>query len=204
VGVADGDTISVMHNGREEKIRLFGIDCPEGGQAYGRKAKQYTSSLVFGKTVQVDVKDRDQYGRTVGMVTGPDGSTVNYAIVAAGLAWWYRQYAPGDATFERLETEARLAKRGLWADPHAVPPWDYRRGPSVAASPRPSPAPQAAPLGLMSQPVVSGAGDVFVAPTGKKYHRQNCRSLNSSRSLTALSRHAAEARGYTPCKVCTP
>jgi len=142
VGVADGDTISVMHNGREDKIRLFGIDCPEGGQAYGRKAKQYTSSLVFGKTVQVEVKDRDQYGRTVGMVTGPDGSNVNYAIVAAGLAWWYRQYAPGDATFERLETEARLAKRGLWADPHAVPPWDYRRGPSVGASPRPRPHPE--------------------------------------------------------------
>lgn len=203
VGVADGDTISVMHDGREEKIRLFGIDCPEGGQAYGSKAKECTSALVFGKTVGVEVKDRDQYGRTVAVVYGPDGNSVNYAIVAAGFAWWYRHYAPGDRTFERLEAEAKANKRGLWADPNAIPPWDYRQGSVAASSPSP-PAASAPPPAASASPVVSGSGEVYIAATGKKYHHRSCRTLKSTSGLTALSKEAAESRGYTPCKVCKP
>ncbi|MGH2362972.1 MAG: hypothetical protein ACRDGM_20785, partial [bacterium] len=38
--------------------------------------------------------------------------------------WWYQKYAPGNTTLERLETEAREAQRGLWADPHQLPPWE--------------------------------------------------------------------------------
>jgi micrococcal nuclease len=40
--------------------------------------------------------------------------------------WWYRKFAPGDAVLEGLETEAREAKNGLWADPQPVPPWEWR------------------------------------------------------------------------------
>jgi endonuclease YncB( thermonuclease family) len=42
VGVSDGDTISVMRYGRAVEVRLAGIDCPEGMQPYGTRAKQYT------------------------------------------------------------------------------------------------------------------------------------------------------------------
>src|SRR5256886_10073124 len=69
VGVSDGDTISVMHNGKAERIRLSGIDCPEKGQAFGQRAKQFTSALVFGKDVTVQVLGHDKYGRTIGEVT---------------------------------------------------------------------------------------------------------------------------------------
>src|SRR2546422_9117216 len=96
VGVTDGDTISVMHNGRAEKIRLHGIDCPEKGQAFGQRAKQFTSTLVFGKEVTVTVQDSDKYGRTIGEVTLLDGRVLNHELVKAGLAWWYRKYAPED------------------------------------------------------------------------------------------------------------
>jgi endonuclease YncB( thermonuclease family) len=51
VSVLDGDTIEVLHNQRPERVRLMGIDCPEKGQAYGKKAKQAASALVFGKQV---------------------------------------------------------------------------------------------------------------------------------------------------------
>src|SRR5438093_3332344 len=73
VGVTDGDTITVMHKGKAEKIRLYGIDCPEKGQAYGTKAKQFTSEKIFGKTVTVQVRGFDKYGRTIGHVLLPDG-----------------------------------------------------------------------------------------------------------------------------------
>ena len=51
VSVLDGDTLYVFHNGPAERIRLNGIDCPEKGQAYGQRAKQAASDLVFGKEV---------------------------------------------------------------------------------------------------------------------------------------------------------
>ena len=67
-GVIDGHTITGLHEGRGERIRLFGIDCPEKGQDFGTRAKQATSALVFGKMFDVDPVTRDRYGRTVAFV----------------------------------------------------------------------------------------------------------------------------------------
>ena len=47
VAVLDGDTIEVLHNTHPERVRLSGIDCPEKGQAFGNRAKQAASELVF-------------------------------------------------------------------------------------------------------------------------------------------------------------
>jgi endonuclease YncB( thermonuclease family) len=126
VGVSDGDTITVMHDGQGEKIRLYGIDAPEKGQAFGNRVKQFVSTLAFGKEVKVEVKDRDRYGRTVADVILPDGRNL-HDIVKAGFVWWYRRYAPKDKELESLESEARATRRGLWADPHPVPPWEWRK-----------------------------------------------------------------------------
>ncbi len=70
--------------------------------------------------------DRDRYGRTVGVVLLPDGRSLNHELVRAGLAWWYRRYAPDDETLAQLERDARGAERGLWADAEPVPPWEWR------------------------------------------------------------------------------
>ena len=53
VSVLDGDTIEVLNGHHAERIRLSGIDCPENGQAFGKRAKQAASSLVFGKDVTI-------------------------------------------------------------------------------------------------------------------------------------------------------
>lgn len=127
VGISDGDTIRVMHDGSAERVRLWGIDCPESHQAFGTRAKQFTGDLAFGKDVKVLVRDVDRYGRTVGEVILPDQRSLNRELVRAGLAWWYRQYARGDRELERLEAAARTARRGLWADAHPVPPWEWGR-----------------------------------------------------------------------------
>jgi micrococcal nuclease len=127
VGISDGDTITVRHDGRGEKIRLNGIDCPERGQAFGHRAKQFTSGLAFGKEVNVQIKGQDRYGRTIADVILPDGRILNREIVRAGFAWWFRRYAPKDTELERLESEAREAKRGLWIDPNLIPPWEWRK-----------------------------------------------------------------------------
>jgi len=51
IEVSDGDTIAVLHEGRSEPVRLNGIDCPEKGQDFGARSKQFTSDLCFGKIV---------------------------------------------------------------------------------------------------------------------------------------------------------
>jgi len=126
VGVSDGDTISVMHNGVAEKVRLNGIDCPEKAQPFGNKAKQFTSDMAYGKIVKIIECGKDRYGRTIGDVILPDGKDLNQELVKAGLAWWFFKYSK-DKTLEALEKTAREAKIGLWADSNAVPPWDWRK-----------------------------------------------------------------------------
>lgn len=126
VAVLDGDTIEVLHNGKAERIRLHGVDCPEKKQAFGQKAKQFTSSLVFGKTVVVVPSKKDRYKRTVGDVFLPDGVNVSYELVKAGLGWWYRKYSD-DVILAGLEWEAQLERRGLWTDPSPIPPWEWRK-----------------------------------------------------------------------------
>jgi micrococcal nuclease len=127
VSVLDGDTIEVLHNTHPERIRLSGIDCPEKGQAYGKKAKQAASELAFGKEVTFQIHGKDKYGRTIGDVILPDGTNVNHSLVKEGWCWWYRKYAPGDTVLERLERDAREGQKGLWADSQPVPPWEWRK-----------------------------------------------------------------------------
>jgi endonuclease YncB( thermonuclease family) len=123
VGVADGDTLTVLDALKHQhKIRLSGIDAPEGGQAFGNRSKEALSDCAFGKQATVDGDKSDRYGRRVGkvMVNSVD---CNLRQVELGLAWHFVKYA-----YAAAEVAARAAKRGLWIDPHAMPPWDWRDG----------------------------------------------------------------------------
>lgn len=93
VSILDGDTIEVLHNNRAEHIRLKGIDCPEKGQAFGKRAKQAASELVYGKEVTLQTHCHDKYGRTIADVILPDGTNINHTLVKEGWCWWYRKYA---------------------------------------------------------------------------------------------------------------
>jgi endonuclease YncB( thermonuclease family) len=115
----------VPHHQPLSGICLSGIDCPEKGQAFDKKAKQFTSGLVYGKEVTIHVLSKDRHGRIVADVVLPDGTNVSRELVKAGLAWWYRQYSK-DGSLGALEEEARHAKRGLWADLNPIPPWEIR------------------------------------------------------------------------------
>ena len=56
-----------------------------------------------------------------------DSTNVNHTLVKEGWCWWYRKYAPGDTVLEGLEKEAREGRKGLWVDPHPMPPWEWRK-----------------------------------------------------------------------------
>ena len=127
VHVADGDTITVMRGNDKVKVRLYGIDTPENSQWYGQNAKAFTSSQVFGKTVEVQEIDIDRYGRVVGLVSVGD-LVINRHLVAYGYAWVYHRYCkkPFCSEWAELEGEASKEKRGLWKRSHVIAPWDYR------------------------------------------------------------------------------
>ena len=132
VGVTDGDTITLLDaNNSQYKIRLAGIDAPESHMPYGQKAKAYLASLVFGQQVVAQMHKQDRYGRTIAtLMLGTQDA--NLAMVQAGLAWHYKQYAKEQPKAEALayaqaEEQARAQGLGLWHDNVPTAPWDWRR-----------------------------------------------------------------------------
>ena len=128
VGISDGDTITVLENRTQYKIRLYRIDTPELHQDFGNRAKQLTADLAFGRQVKVVKKDIDRYDRIVGIVYVRD-VCLNEALVKNGLAWVYRRYCtiPICGSWLELESQARNGKIGLWSHPNSVAPWEFRR-----------------------------------------------------------------------------
>lgn len=122
--ILDGETIDVLHNHHAERIRLYGIDCPDKGQTYDTQAKQATSALIFGKAVSLRTHGKDKHGRITADVFLLDGRHVNHELVRQGWCWWYRKSAPGDGALEKLENEARLDQKGIWVVPMPLAPWE--------------------------------------------------------------------------------
>jgi endonuclease YncB( thermonuclease family) len=99
----------------------MGLTVRRRSQPFGTRAKQFTSEQAFGKEVTIREAGRDRYGRTLAEVILPDVSSLNQELLKAGLARWFRKYSK-DLSLGDLEDEARLAKRGLWADNEPMPP----------------------------------------------------------------------------------
>jgi len=118
----------VVSEGKETRIRLYGIDCPEKGQPYWRAAKEFATQAVAGKTVNIRPVDKDRWGRTVAWVFYDDVKCLNKDLLQAGMAWHYKRYS-ADQDLSDLEKAAQENKSGLWQDPGSKPPWEYRRRP---------------------------------------------------------------------------
>lgn len=133
--VYDGDTLRVVRNGEELKIRLCGIDAPEKDQPLGTEARDYLRSLLTqsNSSVRILTVDHDRYGRTVAEVMGVLGESemnLNAQMVADGMAYHYAQYSgncPSRAVIEEAEAIAKTSRVGVWADPGSEKPWEWRQ-----------------------------------------------------------------------------
>jgi endonuclease YncB( thermonuclease family) len=131
VGVTDGGTITVRDGKQNYKIRLAGINTPEKGQPFAKRAHQNLSNVAHEKQAIVDCYKTDQYKLKVCRVW-VGGNDIALAQVQAGLAWHYKRFeneqtARGRVAYAQAEDEARMRKRGLWQDKEPVPPWEFRR-----------------------------------------------------------------------------
>lgn len=130
--VVDGDTIDVIIDGAEERVRLIGIDTPEiahdasgdrpaqAGECFGQEAQEFASSLLtVGAQVRIerDVVARDDYGRLLGyMYRASDGIFVNFEMVRQGYAHPLT-IPPNVVHSESMVDAARRAEAadaGLW------------------------------------------------------------------------------------------
>lgn len=124
-GIQDGDTIEVTVDGKVVVVRLNAIDCPEDGQGFSAKAKQYITIHSLKQKVKLEKITMDIHGRMIANVFLDNGKSLNQDIVAAGYAWHYTQYS-NDAKLIELEKQARKKKLGLWIEANPVSPWEFK------------------------------------------------------------------------------
>ena len=134
--VVDGDSLEIG----TARIRLFGIDAPEGRQLCtrdstswpcGTAAADKLRALIGGESIDCVQRDVDKYQRIVAVCKkGP--TDLGGAMVKAGLALAYRQYSED---YVDEEDDARRAKRGMWAG-EFTRPWDYRHSTPGRRAPR--------------------------------------------------------------------
>lgn len=226
VGVSDGDTITVMHAGKGEKIRLHGVDCPEKNQSYGQKAKLFTSVMVFGKQVEVEPVVTDKYGRTVGKVT-LDGKILNEELVKAGYAWVYNEYCNQSFCdiWRQYQEQAKSRRIGLWDDIIPIPPWDFRHHRGTQSTYLTSPSVSNDKKEVKSFENIQSYDTKPVKETystqqsseniqsenfrgnikSKVFHRSSCQYFDCD-NCTAIFRSKDQAigAGFRPCKKCNP
>ena len=123
--VYDGDTFNVEYKGREYRIRVEGIDCPEISQQYGDSAKNATQALVHNNQVLVYPKSIGRYGRLIASIT-VGRRNLAIELVRNGFCRWYSKYTPNNSVLKQLEIEAFQQKKGIWANQEVVSPWEYR------------------------------------------------------------------------------
>ncbi len=180
--VVDGDTIKIDFNGKEESLRLIGVDTPESVHSdasknvpEGKVASDYAKSMLEGKEVAIefDVQERDQYGRLLGYVW-INGQMFNKTLMSEGYAK-VATYAPNVRyvdDFTKLQGQARGNKKGFW------------RG------------------GEFGQPAPQTSENLVIAVSGQKYHKSNCRTVKQIQQYVTAEQ--AKSMGYEACKVCKP
>lgn len=131
IRVIDGDTFVVQYdNGKEEKIRIQGIDAPENDQPMGGDATNLVKKMIEGKRVVITLMEKDRYGRRLASVGIPNSygiSGLSVILIRNGLAWHYKKYSDN----QQLSDDEMLARRdkiGIWSQNNPVAPWDWRKG----------------------------------------------------------------------------
>jgi micrococcal nuclease len=119
--VVDGDTVHVLlASGRDERVRLIGIDTPEVGQCFAARATAEARRLADGRDVvlkgDATQSTRDRYGRLLAYVWLPGGKDLGFQQLAAGVARVYVYDRPFQrlSAYRRAEQTGRRRTKSLW------------------------------------------------------------------------------------------
>lgn len=126
--VSDGDTVWIRTAAADRppvKLRLAGIDAPERCQAHGEASRAALQARLMGRPVAAFTQAVDVHGRVVARVQERDTDVAAW-LVAQGHAW-SPGYRGRPGPYARQEASARRDRKGLFADPAAEPPKEFRR-----------------------------------------------------------------------------
>lgn len=128
IKVYDADTITIKDSNNETyKIRFYGIDAPELKQSFGKTAQMNLEKLIKNEDVEVEIVEKDRYGRLVGKIYMEDGLLVNKWLVANGFAFVYEEYNNEKDEYLKLQNEAKTKKLGLWKLGTVEKPSEWRK-----------------------------------------------------------------------------
>lgn len=220
--VVDGDTIKVTISGKEESVRLIGVDNPETVkpnspvEAYGKEASNFTKEQLTGKEVflEKDVQERDKYGRLLAYVwlsppTKIDDNEIRTKLFNAKLiidGYGQLLTIPPNIKyvdyFTTYQNEAKENNVGLWAIQleNTQQPAQQQKSVSTPAASQPS-LNESASAPTPAPQIYKQETTVYVTRTGSKYHVAGCRYLSKSQIPISLSDAKAS---YGPCSVCKP
>jgi len=202
VGITDGDTVDARDaRGLTYSIRLAGIDAPETSQPFGSESTQHLTSLVSGKSVNLECENERSYGRLICKILLPNGEDACLDQVKAGMASHYKQFqdeqSPADReAYAAAECTAMKSKTGLWSDPHPMQPQDFRHATTSAllfdaSGCRSSSEPTSGPV------IGNARSHIFEWPACPNYS-----SISADNQVPFASPQAAEAAHYRPAHNC--
>lgn len=115
-GIVDGDTIDVSIDGREERVRYYGVDTPERGDRCFDAATARTEALAGDRVLLLpDARERDRYDRLLRYIFTESGESIDALLIAEGLGEAWREDGAYRDELVVLEGEARSADVGcLW------------------------------------------------------------------------------------------
>lgn len=123
IEVNDGDTITVLLEGKRERVRLIGIDAPELQQGpWGQRAKRHLQELLTTSQgtayLEFDIEKRDIYGRFLSYVWTTDRRMINVQMLKDGYAMLFT--VPPNIRyvdeFKKAQDEARSKDLGIWGE----------------------------------------------------------------------------------------
>lgn len=119
LSVADGDTVDVSIDGRQDTVRILGINAPESGECLGEEATRRVEELVEGPgTVLISGQspERDKYGRLLAdLVIGDTSIARTLVLEGLALSVAYGRSAQEQKPLDDLQALARADQVGLWA-----------------------------------------------------------------------------------------
>jgi endonuclease YncB( thermonuclease family) len=143
--VGDGDHLTFSNNGKEIRIRLYGVAAPvitkisrsepwlsKPGQRYAGRSFMELAKKVLHKQTRLEIIHLDRHDRAVAVVY-VNGRNINLEMIAEGWAWAARNKSrhPLPPEYGHAEEQARARKAGLWMEDNPTPPWEFKRSRGV-------------------------------------------------------------------------